>query len=105
VCAMVREKLMRLDIDPASARALRVGDAAPAELAGMGDGPEAPPEDAFALGKRNSDEDFAHGEFAAKILGMAQRYQDGHEPDPARASLAELFAWCLASRADSRPSV
>ena len=31
----------------------------------------------------------------AEIGGNAQRYEDGHEPDFANASLAELFAWSL----------
>jgi hypothetical protein len=42
------------------------------------------------------------GIFAAKIGDVARRYQGGHEPDFANASLAELFAWCLA-RPDPNP--
>jgi hypothetical protein len=36
------------------------------------------------------------GVFFAKMGEMARRYQGGGEPDLAKASLAELFAWCLA---------
>ena len=37
---------------------------------------------------------------AAKIGGNARRYEDGHEPDFANASLAELFAWSLVRHTD-----
>jgi hypothetical protein len=34
--------------------------------------------------------------FFARLGDKAQRDQDGHKLDFANASLAELFAWCLA---------
>jgi hypothetical protein len=36
--------------------------------------------------------------FAEKIGDIARRLRDGHEPDFASASLAELLAWCLSRR-------
>jgi len=42
------------------------------------------------------DDDGSMGVFFAKMGEMARRYQGGGEPDLAKASLAELFAWCLA---------
>jgi len=58
---------------------------------------------AVASGEREPSEGFAAfdddgsaGLFAAKMGDMARRYQDGSEPDVTKASLAELFAWCLA---------
>ena len=45
------------------------------------------------------DHDGLAGIFAVKIGDIARRFRDGHEPDFASASLAELFAWCVARRA------
>ena len=36
--------------------------------------------------------------FTVKIGEIARRFRDGHQPDFASASLAELFAWCVARR-------
>ena len=44
------------------------------------------------------DHDGLAGVFTVKIREIARRFRDGHEPDFASASLAELFAWCLARR-------
>ena len=39
--------------------------------------------------------------FATKIADSARLYEDGHEPDFANASLAELFAWSLIRQTDA----
>jgi hypothetical protein len=57
------------------------------------------------LGRADEEFDLAGGDslasmFAAKIGDNAQRYEDGHEPDFAKASLAELFAWSLIRQTD-----
>jgi hypothetical protein len=44
------------------------------------------------------DHDGLAGIFALKIRGIARRFEDGHKPDFTSASLAELFAWCVARR-------
>ena len=42
------------------------------------------------------DQDGLAGIFREKIGDVARRFRDGCEPDFAAASLAELFAWCVA---------
>jgi hypothetical protein len=99
VCAVVREGLAQAGIDPARVKALRqseavelrCAEAAPHSNPLPGDGVREQVEEFTA-----SDHDSLAGIFAAKIGDVAQRYQDEREPDFANASLAELFAWCLA---------
>jgi hypothetical protein len=94
VCDLVRDGLVQAGIDPEHATALQLGgmaacmtDAAPTpELRRL--------EEELAIG----DHDGLAGIFAVKIRDIAQRFRDGYEPDFARASLAELFAWCVARR-------
>ena len=84
VCAFVSDALVRAGIDPARARALRPApspDSDESEEAGE-----------FVL----DDADSLAGLFAEKIAELVRRYEDRREPDFAKASLAELFAWCLA---------
>jgi hypothetical protein len=89
VCGIVRDELTRSGIDPARVIALRLCEAHdPSELERA--------DEEFAL----AGSDILAGMFAAKIGDQARRYEDGHEPDFPDASLAELFAWCLARRAD-----
>jgi hypothetical protein len=77
-----------LGIDPARARALSLAtDSHPI--------PASAAREEFQ-GSAVSDDDTLAGRFAEKIGKLAQRYEDGHEPDFDRASLAELLAWCLA---------
>jgi hypothetical protein len=96
VCAMLRPALIAAGIDPADVPALRLGDAAMAELAGLGDAPELGNADAPAAAHQPGAID---DRFAAKIFALG-RPRPGRgapgpapAPDPARASLAELFAW------------
>jgi hypothetical protein len=88
VCAIVRAELMRSGIDPTQVAALRLYEAHQA--------PEAEParEELVVSG-----DDPLAATFAAKIGAVARRYEDGHEPNFAKASMAELFAWCLSRRA------
>jgi hypothetical protein len=92
VCDLVRDGLVEAGIDPESATALQLGGIA----AHMTDD---------ILEGRRIDEELAAGDhdglagiFAVKIQNIARRFRDGHEPDFASASLAELFAWCVARR-------
>ena len=89
VCTFVRGGLVRAGIDPACASALRL--APPSANEERGEAEE------FVI----DDPDGLAGMFAEKIGELARRYQDGQEPNFANASLAELFAWCLA-RAEER---
>ena len=111
VCAVVRDGLARAGVDPARVRALSLATPSP-RASGQADVPgtaadsgaphssgdkerEAPKE--FVI----EDADGLAGMFAGRMGDLAGRYQDGQEPDFANASLAELFAWCLA-RAEER---
>jgi hypothetical protein len=86
VCAVVHDGLVRAGIDPARARALRLTPT-PANDQNQSEDPEE-----FVI----DDADGLAGIFAGKIAELVRRYRDGHEPDFANASLAELLAWCLA---------
>ena len=85
----MRDGLLQAGIDPECAAALRRGAAA---------------DQVTELDTRFEDEpaavepDGLAGEFRARITGIARRFEDGHEPDFASASLAELLAWCLHRR-------
>ena len=128
VCAVVRDTLLRSGIDPACARAL---SQAGGSLAGLGDTPEFPragadrqssrsPRDGAPRGgalkdgatedgateppgePADPDPDGAAGLFAVRIGDTARQFQTGGgAPDFANASLAELFAWCLARGANA----
>jgi len=94
VCDLVRDGLVKAGIDPESAIAVQLGG-----MAGyMTDIAETPElrrlEEELATG----DHDGLAGIFTVKIQDIARRFRDGHEPDFASASMAELFAWCVARR-------
>ena len=94
VCDLVRDGLVQAGVDPESTVAVQLGGMA-AHVADFGDMLEVrPPEEELAMG----DHDGLAGIFTAKIGDVARRFRDGHEPDFASASLAELFAWCVARR-------
>jgi hypothetical protein len=92
VCDLVRNGLAEAGIDPDSATALQLGGIA------------AHMTDEFLEARRLEEElavggdDGLAGIFTAKIRDIARRFRDGREPDFASASLAELFAWCVARR-------
>jgi hypothetical protein len=94
VCDLARDGLVRADIDPESATALQLAGMA-AHMTDIADEPEARGrEEELAIGAH----DGLAGIFAVKIRDIARRFRDGREPDFASASLAELFAWCVARR-------
>jgi hypothetical protein len=89
VRAVVRDGLLRAGIDPERAPALRQGGAT-AQLTDL---------DLRLRDEPAEDDcDGLAGVFAARIRDIARRFEDGHEPDFASASLAELLAWCLYQR-------
>lgn len=94
--AAVRWSLARQGIDPARVPALLIADDASAELAASGDPP--PPCSAEPAAGDNGAADNPGSLFDDCILPLVARYRDGSrtEPDFARASLAELLAWCIA---------
>jgi hypothetical protein len=94
VCDLVRDGLVQAGIDPERATAVRLGAMA-VRVTDIADKPEMrPPEEGAAVG----DHDGLAGIFRVKIGDIARRFRDGREPDFNSASLAELFAWCVARR-------
>ena len=94
VCDLVRDGLARAGIDPEIATAVQLGGMA-AHMTEFDDTLELERfEEELAVG----DDDGLAGVFIMKIEEIARRFRDGHEPDFASASLAELFAWCVARR-------
>jgi hypothetical protein len=89
VRAFVRNALLRAGIDPECVSALKAKGAVD-QAAEFDTKLEKEP-------AVNDDGGLA-GVFSARIAGIARRLEDGHEPDLASASLAELFAWCLYRR-------
>ncbi len=98
VCGLVREGLVQAGVDPESATAVQLGGMA-AHMTEIADTPELRrPEEQLAVGDHDGLADI----FTVKIGDVARRFRDGHEPDFASASLAELFAWCVARRDSCR---
>jgi len=94
--AAVRDCLVQAGIAPARAVMLRVAGGANAELAALPDTPKLEREDAAVAGAGHRDPD-GDRSFQVKMHDLVRRYREGDEIDPARASLAELHAWCLAA--------
>lgn len=105
--AAIRSSLERQGIDPARAAALRVADEASAELAASGGLPSQPCAERPSGNHSRSDDpgspDGSASGFDGRIDRLVARYRGGlpTEPDLARASLAELFAWCIAAADDT----
>jgi len=109
VCAFVRDGLVRAGIDPARVRALRQAPSPPRVAA---DASAIPADRRSAVVSEDDqaeevgdfvveDADGLAAIFTERLGALVRRYEDGHEPDFANASLAELLAWCLA-RAEER---
>jgi hypothetical protein len=94
VCDLVRDGLMQAGVDPESATAVQLGGMA-AHMTDIADKSEARcGEEELRVG----DHDGLAGIFSVKIGDIARRFRDGRDPNFASASLAELFAWCVARR-------
>jgi hypothetical protein len=98
VCDLVCDGLAQAGVDPESATAVQFGGMA-AHMTDISDKPEL----------RRLEKELASGDhdglaaiFAVKIRDIAGRFRDEHEPDFTSASLAELFAWCVARRGSCR---
>jgi hypothetical protein len=98
VCHLVRDGLVEAGIDPEIATAVQVGGMA----AYMTDKAETLEVQRLGEELAERDDDGLAGIFAVKIRDIARRFRDGREPDFTSASLAELFAWCVARRASCR---
>jgi len=85
-----------MGLDPALAERLRIGEEAAAELAAIPDSDalRTADEAITRTGRENNSE--AGVSVKAKIERMAKHYLDGSRPDFAKASVAELLAFCVA---------
>src|SRR5438477_1037605 len=99
LCDLIRQRLQAMGIDPKCAIALRRGERAAAELAGIPDTPELRASDAAPPTGPNSSEakDRLDREIAQVADSMVERFARGEEPvDLANASLVELLAFVTA---------
>ena len=94
VCGIVRDHIVQAGIDPACVAALQLGGT----VSVMADPGEVLEGACVAAELTAGDHDGLAGIFAARIGETARRFRDGREPDFGSASLAELFAWCVARR-------
>jgi len=96
VCGLLRERSVPPDAGQALAGAWQLGDAAAAALAGIPDTQDLRETDGALLAR-----DYAGTEesFEAQLWRLVQHYRDGHEPDTANASPAELLAAYVAADA------
>ena len=99
LCEAIRQGLIAMSFDPQLAVALRRGDEAALELAAIPDTEELRAADAaIVAADHHASGDEAAAQFLAKIEQMAKRYREGqHQPDFARASPAELLAFCVSA--------
>ena len=96
VRTLLRQRSVQSDAGPAFAGAWQLGDAAAAALAGIPDTQDLRETDGALLAR-----DYAGTEesFEAQLWRLVQHYRDGHEPDTANASPAELLAAYVAADA------
>jgi len=100
-CDLIRERFRVMGIDSCSAVALRRGEEAAAELAGIPDTPDLTAADEAITTAHycNADDQC---EFKAKIERIAEQYRGGQRQlDLANASPAELLAFCVAVEMDA----
>jgi hypothetical protein len=96
ICEMIRGRLLLMGIDPALAVRLKLGEEAAAELAAIPDSEALRAADDAITHSGLDDGGEARSKFAAEIERMAAYFCEGFQPDFANASLAELFAFCVA---------
>ena len=98
LCDLIRQRLQAMGIDPKCAIALRLGERAAAELAGIPDTPELRASDAAPTGPNSSEAKDRLDRKIARIADrMVERFGRGEEPvDLANASLVELLAFVTA---------
>jgi hypothetical protein len=102
VCDLIRERLRLMGIDPELAVALQRGEKAAAELAAIPDSPDQKGADEAIVASDFSNEDDGASDVKAKIERIAERYRSGkHQLDLAKASPAELLAFCVAAETDA----
>ena len=92
ISAFIRERFLLMGLDPALATSLRRGDESAAELAAIPDSETLKMADNEITRADHTEE---LSQFRSKMKQMAARFHDS-QPDFAKASPAELFAFCIA---------
>jgi len=85
-----------MGLDPALAVMLRVGEEAAAELAAIPDSDALRTADEAIIRTYQENDSEAGRGFEAEVERLAEHYLDGSQPDFAKASVAQLFAFCAA---------
>ena len=97
VCDIVRQRLVAMRIDPELAVALRRGEEAAAESAGMPDTRELRASEAAVTGPNSGARDRLYTQMARIADSMTERFGRGEEPiNLGNASLVELLAFVSA---------
>jgi hypothetical protein len=97
ICEFIRERFLLIGLDPALAVRLRWGEEAAAELAAIPDSEALRTADEALTHSDLDDCGDARSSLEAKIQRMADNIIDeGVQPDFAKASLLELWAFCVA---------
>jgi hypothetical protein len=97
ICENIREMLLLMGLDPALAVSLQRGEEAAAELAAIPDSEALRAADEAITRDDRSDYGEASSKAKEQIERVAAHFSDGSQPNLADASVAELYAFCLAS--------
>jgi len=108
ICEFTRKTLFLMGLDPAQTSGLQSGEKAAAELAAIPDTEALRSADEAITQSNHHDCGEEGNSVWATIQRMVTHYSEGAQPDVARASGAQLYAFCLASkklaRGDRLPS-
>jgi hypothetical protein len=85
-----------MGLDPELAVILRIGEEAAAQLAAVPDSDALRTADEAITRTHQENNSETKAWFKAEIERMAEKYLDGSQPDFAKASVAELLAFCVA---------
>ena len=96
VCNLIRERFLLMGLDPALAVMLRTGEDSAAELAAIPDSDALRTADEAITRTHRENNSEVRASFEAEIERRAERYPDGSQPDFAKASVMELFTFCVA---------
>jgi hypothetical protein len=95
LCALVREGLLAMGLDPTLAVSLRVGEEAAAKLAAIPDSAALRQADDAITRRDVDDPTEARRSVAAELQRIAAVYSNGNQLDLRKARLIDLLAICL----------
>jgi hypothetical protein len=102
VCALIREELLAMGLDPALAVSLRVGEEAAAELAAIPDSEALRQADDAITRGDVGDRTETRRSLAAELARIAAFYRNGNQLDLRKATLIVLLAFCVANASRAR---